>query len=166
MAFWALLFASLAYRKGARNFFIGRICKMAKYEENNPVFQVLIKAVHEVVLCYNTMPNAYKTLFGKSICEEIGECGTYLNEVVFQKNPSTMIRKLEVADHHLQNVKFWVNQAPNMSFVAKDGIVKYSIPLERSACCSKTLKELGCLIGGWQSTLYDRKGGSVQQSRA
>lgn len=139
---------------------------MAKYEENNPVFQVLTKAVHEVVLCYNTMPNAYRVMFGKTICKEIGECGTYLNEAVFQKNPSTMIRKLEAADHHLQNVKFWVNQAPNMSFIAKDGIVKYSIPLERSACCSKTLKELGCLIGGWQSALFDRKGGPVQQSRA
>lgn len=136
---------------------------MAKYEENNPVFQTLTLAVSEVVLCYNAMPNAYKKIFGATICKEIGECGTYLNEAVFQKNPSTMLRKLEVADHHLQNVKFWINQAPKLSFIAKGGIIKYSIPIERSVCCARVLRDLGCLIGGWQSALIDRKGRSCNK---
>ncbi len=133
---------------------------MEKFEDSNPLFQTLTKAVNEVVLCYNSMPNPYRLMFGKTICEEIGEVGTYLNEAKFQNTSSVMMRKIEAADHHLQNVKFWINQAPNLSFLSKGGIVKYSISIERSVCCAKTLDELGRIIGGWISSLKGIKGKS------
>ncbi len=131
---------------------------MEKFEDKNPLFQLLTRAVNEVVLCYNSMPNPYRIMFGKTICEEVGEVGTYLNEAKYQGSPSSALRKVEAADHHLQNVKFWINQAPNLSFLTKGGIVKYSISIERSVCCAKTLDELGRMIGGWISTLKGVKG--------
>lgn len=133
------------------------------YENDNPVFQKQMYACNEVATSYRFMPPCYKEMFGKLICQEIGMVGTCLKEASLTKAVSSRKRKVEAADHHLQIVKYWIGQAPNLTYITRDKENKTCIPIGRAVCCAASLDEVGRLIGGWLATLSTGQGKGVQQ---
>ena len=133
------------------------------YEDSHPIFRILTDAVNEVTRCWLKMPAAYKRAFGDSICQSMGQCGSYLAVAQYKSTQQEKIRCLNAADGHLAEVKFWVSQSPNLFYITKTGAKRYSIPPKRAASCTAALLELGRLIGGWKGSLQSLPGRPVQQ---
>lgn len=138
---------------------------MDRFSMTNPVLDAASKATQEVVCTYQQLQRAYRAVFGDTILSEIGSCSTCIREAMMIKAPSLRKKKLEAADHHLQIVKFWVNQSASMFYQDKAGHMRTVVTGKRMASCSSSLERLGSLLGGWLGSLQ-AEGVLCNQERA